>query len=129
MPIFMKETGMFVEGVYEIPEVREIHPGHLVRSGNSSAYDINFGFEAGAAAILLLLDGKTGVTISKVKGRKIEFIESSKAIVQRHVDLDHVAMYEVARASASVGRPTPTNRFCVKSKVFTKESTDPFIMP
>ena len=94
MPIFMKETGMFVEGIYEIPEVREVHPGHLVRSGNSSAYDINFGFEAGAAAILLLLDGKSGVTISKVKGRKVEFIESSKAIVQRHVDLEHVAMYE-----------------------------------
>ena len=32
--------------------------------------------------------------ISKVKGRKIEFIESSKAIVQRHVDLEQVAMYE-----------------------------------
>ena len=94
MPLFMKETGMFVEGIYEIPEVREVHPGHLVRSGSSSAYDINFGFEAGAAAVLLLLDGKTGVTISKVKGRKIEFIESSKAIMQRHVDLDHVAMYE-----------------------------------
>lgn len=94
MPLFMKETGMFVEGIYEIPEVREVHPGHLVRSGSSSAYDINFGFEAGAAAIMLLLDGKTGVTISKVKGRKLEFIESSKAIAQRHVDLEHVAMYE-----------------------------------
>ncbi|NTU92355.1 MAG: 6-phosphofructokinase, partial [Chlorobiaceae bacterium] len=68
--------------------------GHLVRAGNSSAYDINFGFEAGAAAVLLLLDGKTGVTISKVKGRKIEYIESSKAIAQRYVDLDQVAMYE-----------------------------------
>ncbi|MGB0130939.1 6-phosphofructokinase [Chlorobium sp.] len=94
MPIFMKETGMFVEGVYEIPEVREIHPGHLVRAGNSSAYDVNFGFEAGAAAILLLLDGKSGVTVSKVKGRKVEYIESSKAITQRHVDLDQVALYE-----------------------------------
>ena len=94
MPLFMKETNMFVEGIYEIPEVREIHPGHLVRAGNSSAYDINFGFEAGSAAVLLLLDGKSGVTISKVKGRKIEYIESSKAIVQRFVDLDHVALYE-----------------------------------
>ena len=85
---------MFVEGVYEIPEVREIHPGHLVRAGNSSAYDVNFGFEAGAAAVLLLLDGKSGVTVSKVKGRKVEYIESSKAIMQRHVDLDQVALYE-----------------------------------
>ena len=74
--------------------MREIHPGHLVRSGNSSAYDINFGFEAGAAAVLLLLDGKTGVTVSRVKGRKVEYIESSKAIVQRHVDLEQVALHE-----------------------------------
>ena len=94
MPEFMKETGMFVEGIYEIPEVREIHPGHLVRAGNSSAYDVNFGYEAGAAAVILLTEGKTGVTISKVKGRKIEYIESSKAIEQRHVDLEHVALYE-----------------------------------
>lgn len=94
MPVFMKETGMFVEGIYEIPEVREIHPGHLVRAGNSSAYDVNFGYEAGAAAVILLTEGKTGVTISKVKGRKIEYIESSKAIEQRHVDLDQVALYE-----------------------------------
>lgn len=94
MPEFMKETGMFVEGIYEIPEVREIHPGHLVRAGNSSAYDVNFGYEAGAAAVILLTEGKTGVTISKVKGRKIEYIESSKAIEQRYVDLDQVALYE-----------------------------------
>lgn len=94
MPLFMKETGMFVEGIYEIPEVREIHPGHLVRCGSSSAYDVNFGFEAGGAAVLLLLDGKTGMTVSRVKGRKIEYIESAKAIEQRHVDLDQVALYE-----------------------------------
>jgi len=104
IPIFMKETGMFVEGVYEIPEVREIHPGHLVRSGNSSAYDVNFGFEAGAAAVLLLLDGKSGVTVSKVKGRKVEYIESSKAISQRYVDLDQVSLYE--SLGICFGRPT-----------------------
>ncbi|ARM30410.1 6-phosphofructokinase [Prosthecochloris sp. HL-130-GSB] len=94
MPVFMKETGMFVEGIYEIPEVREIHPGHLVRAGNSSAYDVNFGYEAGAAAVILLTEGKTGITISKVKGRKIEYIDSAKAIEQRYVDLDQVALYE-----------------------------------
>lgn len=94
MPKFMKETGMFVAGIYEIPEVREVHPGHLVRAGNSSAYDVNFGYEAGAAAVLLLLDGKTGVTVSRVRGRKIEYIESGKAIEQRHVDLEQVALYE-----------------------------------
>ena len=32
---------MFVPGVFEIPEVREVIPGHIVRSGATSAYDVN----------------------------------------------------------------------------------------
>ena len=44
---------MYAPGVYEIPEVREVTPGHLVRSGPSSAYDVNFGQRAGAASVLL----------------------------------------------------------------------------
>jgi len=32
---FMKKTGMYAPGVYLIPEVREVTPGHLVRSGHS----------------------------------------------------------------------------------------------
>src|SRR3989338_6829677 len=50
-----KKTGMWAPGVYETPEVREVTPGHLVRSGASSAFDVNFGHRAGAAAVLLLL--------------------------------------------------------------------------
>ncbi len=91
---FMKETGMFVEGLYEMPEVRDVRPGHLVRSGNSSAYDVNFGWEAGAAAVLLLIEGKTGITVSKVNGDMIEYMPSAKAIKQRYVDLSQVAFYE-----------------------------------
>ncbi|MDP8219535.1 MAG: 6-phosphofructokinase, partial [Candidatus Theseobacter exili] len=91
---FMKEVGMYVEKLYEIPEVREVHPGHIVRSGNSSAYDVNFGWEAGAAAVLLLNAGKTGVTVSKVKGKNIEYVPSEFAIKPRYVDLDQVSFYE-----------------------------------
>jgi 6-phosphofructokinase 1 len=54
MKEFMKRVGMFVPGVYELPEIREITPGHLVRSGHTSAFDVNFGKEAGAAAVILL---------------------------------------------------------------------------
>lgn len=46
---FMKKSGMYVEGLLEIPEVRDTNPGHIVRSGVSSAYDANFGKEVGAA--------------------------------------------------------------------------------
>ncbi|HYA32272.1 MAG TPA: 6-phosphofructokinase, partial [Thermodesulfovibrionales bacterium] len=51
---FMKRTGMYAPGVYEIPEAREVAPSHLVRSGQTSAYDVNFGYRTGAAAVLLL---------------------------------------------------------------------------
>ena len=44
---FMKDQKMFVEGLYEVPEVRAVSPGHLVRCGHSSVYDVNFGKEVG----------------------------------------------------------------------------------
>lgn len=91
---FMKRTGQYVKGIYEIPEAREVRPGHLVRSGSASAYDVNFGWEAGGAAVLLLTSGISGVTVSGVNGTKVEYMKSKKAIEQRHVDLDEVALYE-----------------------------------
>jgi len=91
---FMQESGQFVEGVYEIPEVRSVTPGHLVRCGESSAYDVNFGKEAGAGAVLLLKQGITGVTICGVKGKSILYQKTEDIIKQRHVDLDMVALYE-----------------------------------
>ena len=80
---FMKRAGMYAPGVYEIPEVREVTPGHLVRSGPSSAYDVNFGQRAGAASVLLLLEGKTGNTVVDVEGNKIFYIPTSEAIKRR----------------------------------------------
>ncbi|MFH1837866.1 MAG: 6-phosphofructokinase [Candidatus Omnitrophota bacterium] len=91
---FMKETHLFVEGIYEIPEVRPVTPGHLVRSGRSTAYDVNFGKEAGAAAVKLLKKGIVGVTISGVMGKEVRYMPAEKAIEQRHVDLDQVSLFE-----------------------------------
>jgi len=90
----MKKAGMFAPGVYEVPEVREVVPGHLVRSGHSSAFDVNFGYRAGAAAVLLLLEGKTGVTVVNVEGNQISYMPTSEAIKQRPVDLREIALFE-----------------------------------
>jgi 6-phosphofructokinase 1 len=91
---FMKRVGMYAPGVYEIPEVREVTPGHLVRSGQSSAYDVNFGQKAGAGAVLLLLQGKTGTTLVSVNGNKINYMPTSEAIIRREVDINELALFE-----------------------------------
>ncbi|MBN1413059.1 MAG: 6-phosphofructokinase [Spirochaetales bacterium] len=91
---FMKEQGMFVPKLYEIPEVREVTPGHLIRSGISSAFDVNFGVEAGAGAVSLLLNGITGVTVSGMGDGAIYYVPTKEAIVQRHVNETMVAFYE-----------------------------------
>lgn len=91
---FMKKTGMYAPGVYEIPEVREVALGHLVRSGGSSAFDVNFGYRAGASAVLLLLEGRTGNTIVNVEGNKISYMPTSGAIKQRGVDINEIALFE-----------------------------------
>lgn len=91
---FMKKVGMYVPGVYEIPEVREVAPSHLVRSGHTSAYDVNFGYRAGAAGVLLLLEGKTGNTVVDVDGKIIHYMSTSEAIRRREVDVKDVALFE-----------------------------------
>ena len=91
---FMKKTGMHVPGIYVIPEVREVTPGHLVRSGTSSAFDVNFGHKAGAAAVFLLLEGKTGNTVVNVDGKKIYYMPTSEAIKRREVDVKEIALFE-----------------------------------
>lgn len=91
---FMKETGMYAPGVYETPEVREVTPGHLVRCGSSSAFDVNFGHKAGAAAVFLLLAGKTGNTITNVDGESIFYMDTVEAIKRREVDISEIALFE-----------------------------------
>lgn len=82
---FMKGVGMFAPGVYEMPEIREVTQGHLVRSGQTSVSDVNFGKGAGAAAVIMLREGLSGNTIVKVK---------EKEIFYRTVDMDEITLYE-----------------------------------
>lgn len=91
---FMKETGMYAPGVYEVPEVREVVPGHLVRCGDSSAYDVNFGYKTGAAAVCLLMEGKTGNTVVNVEGQKVYFEDTSDLIKRRGVDVREISLFE-----------------------------------
>jgi 6-phosphofructokinase 1 len=91
---FMKRVGMYAPGVYEIPEVREIIPSHLVRSGQTSAFDVNFGYKAGSAAVLLLLEGRSGNTVVGVEGKKISYMPTSEAIKRREVDIREIALFE-----------------------------------
>ncbi len=90
----MIKRGVYVKGINEIPEVRAVTPGHLVRCGHSSAYDVNFGKEAGAAAFLLLNQGISGVTVSGISDGKIRYLDTKEAIKQRLVDTNQVAIYE-----------------------------------
>ena len=91
---FMKRTGMYVPGIYMIPEAREVTPGHLVRSGHSSAFDVNFGHKAGAAAVVLLTEGKTGNTVSNVEGHNIMYMPTEEAIKRREVNIDELSLFE-----------------------------------
>lgn len=91
---FMRETHLYVEGIYVVPEVRSVVPGHLVRCGRSSAYDVNFGIEAGAAAVLLLVKGITGVTVVEVEDDTVRYMPAENAIKQRHVDLNQISLFE-----------------------------------
>lgn len=90
----MQREKMYVKGIYEIPEVRAVTPGHLVRCGHSSVYDVNFGKEAGAAAVVLLKNGLSGVTVAGLHNGKIQYVETPEAIKQRFVDLNVVALHE-----------------------------------
>jgi 6-phosphofructokinase 1 len=90
----MKETKMYVQGINEIPEIRSVVPGHLVRCGRSSAYDVNFGKEAGAAAVTLIKNGIYGVTIAGIQDGEVRYMKAAEAIKQRHVNTDQVKFYE-----------------------------------
>jgi 6-phosphofructokinase 1 len=91
---FMRACGMYVEGVLEYPEIREVTPGHLVRSGSTGAYDVNFGKEVGAAAVMLLMRGISGVTVYQVFEGEIRYMPTSFAITPRPVSLQMVSFYE-----------------------------------
>ncbi len=90
----MQSSNMYVKGINEIPEVRAVTPGHLVRCGHSSAYDVNFGKEVGAGAFILLNQGITGVTVAGINEGTVRYMDTKEAIQQRFVDVNQVAIYE-----------------------------------
>ena len=91
---FMKEMGIYVDGIYMFPEIREVSLGHLVRSGDTSSYDVAFGKQAGAAAVHLLRAGIIGVTVVGIEHQSITYMPTSDAIKQRFVNLDEISLYE-----------------------------------
>ncbi|MBM3706159.1 MAG: 6-phosphofructokinase [Actinobacteria bacterium] len=94
MVLFMKQQGLYVEKMNEVPQIRETVLGYLVRSGSTSALDANFGKDAGAGAVILLLNGISGVTVTGVADGKVEYIPTQEAIRQRHVSQEMIAFYE-----------------------------------
>jgi len=69
-------------------------PGHLVRCGNSTPYDISFGKQAGGGAVLLLQNGIAGVTIEGVSNGEDRYMDTNEAIKQRYVCPEDVDFYE-----------------------------------
>ena len=92
--VFMRKTGMYVPGIYNIPEAREVTPGHLVRSGHSSAYDVNFGYKAGAGGVILLTQGKVGNTVTGVEGHEVLYMSTAAAIKRREVNIEELSLFE-----------------------------------
>src|SRR3989338_535182 len=90
----MTKEKLYVKGICEIPEIRAVMPGHLVRCGHSSPFDVSFGKEIGGAAVELLLKGITGVTVAGISSGTVRYMATTDAIKQRHVDLNQVAFYE-----------------------------------
>jgi 6-phosphofructokinase 1 len=91
---FMKSQGLFVEGMNTGPQVNHIALSYLVRSGYSSAIDVNFGKDTGAGAVILITNGLTGVTVTGVKNGEIKYIPTREAIKQRQVDINSISFYE-----------------------------------
>ena len=94
VPEFMRAHGMYVPGIYTAPEIRAVVPEHLVRCGFTSSYDVKFGHEVGAGAVLLLLEGISGVTVTNVDCGVVKYMKTEEAIEQRFVDVREVALYE-----------------------------------
>jgi 6-phosphofructokinase 1 len=91
---FMKEQGLFVEKMNEVPEIRETVPAYLVRSGSTSAMDANFGKEIGAGAVILIANGISAVTVTRVINGNIEYMPTRDAIKQRYVSENMINFYE-----------------------------------
>ncbi|MCL5990766.1 MAG: 6-phosphofructokinase [Bacteroidetes bacterium] len=90
----LKQEGIYVDGIYTYPEIREISLGHLVRAGGTTSYDVTFGKQGGGAAVLLLVNGLSGVTVVDVEHENIMYIPTAEAIKQRFIDTNEIEFYE-----------------------------------
>lgn len=118
----MKKSGQYISGLYEIPEVREVRPGHLVRCGSSSVIDISFGFEIGAGAVELMRAGTFGVTVTGLREGQLSYMDCKTAIQQRFVHPHDIALYE--RLGFCFGRKANT-----KWKVELKKTDSKALRP
>lgn len=109
---FMKKQGLFVEGLNETPEVRAVMPGHLVRCGHSSVYDVNFGKQVGGAAVVLLKNGISGVTVINVDQGRVQYQKTSEVIKQRYVDNAFISFYE--NLGVCFGRKPSAPKFVIE---------------
>ncbi len=89
-----KKAGTYIEGINETPEMRDLLPGHLVRCGESTAYDVSFGKQCGGAAVILMLNSIFGVTVAGLDQGTIKYLPVKDAIVQRFVDTKDVEFHE-----------------------------------
>jgi 6-phosphofructokinase 1 len=87
-------NGTYIEHINTLPEIRDLLPGHLVRCGDTTPYDVSFGKQCGGGAVLLLLNGISGVTIAGISEGEIRYLPVQDAIQQRHVSLADVEYYE-----------------------------------
>lgn len=90
----LKQEGIFVEDIYQYPEIREIQLGHLVRAGGTTSYDVSFGKQGGGAAVLLMKNGIMGVTVVGIEGDTVSYLPTKEAIIQRNVDLSEIGFHE-----------------------------------
>jgi 6-phosphofructokinase 1 len=90
----MKEHGVYVEGMNDAPEVREVIPGYLVRSGPATALDAICGMDLGIGAVHLLLRDLTGVTVTGIRDGVVQYVLAAEAIKGRLVDERMIAIYE-----------------------------------
>jgi 6-phosphofructokinase 1 len=90
----MKQSRLFVPGVNEAPEIRDVVPLYIARSGETTALDVNFGLEIGAGSIYALLQGLSGVTILGVNKQNVSYMDTKEAIERRRVNQHKVALFE-----------------------------------
>ena len=90
----LKEKGMFIEGVREVPEVKSVNLGHTIRAGISDAYDASQGQKIGVAAVELVLKDRFGYGVAGVEADIVEIMPISKLRQNRPVNQETITLFE-----------------------------------